>query len=241
QAALEAAGAPLGLSALETAEGIVTIAEAQMARALRVISVERGFDPRDFTLLAFGGAGGMHACRLAEELGPTTVLVPRAAGVLSALGLASADLRRDYVGAFLADLDTLDRTACESAYAELEAQARRELGSPDLRRLDDLRYRSQSFELTVPAAPLEGLGERFAAAHRRRYGFELPVEDVQIVSIRLTATVPVERPQLTRPAGGVLAACRNRAAWFDGGWSEVPVRAPDELAPGRPLAGPAIV
>ncbi len=241
QAALEAVGAPLGLSALETAAGIVAVAEAQMARALRVISVERGFDPRDFALLAFGGAGGLHACRLAEELGSETVIVPRAAGVLSALGLASADVRRDYVSAFLADLDTVDPEALDRAFAELEARAERDLGRPELRRLADLRYRSQSFELTVPADDLAGLAGRFAAAHRRRYGFELPGENVQVVSLRLTATVPVRRPRLPEPAAPDGSPGRSRAAWFDGTWSEVPVRAPNELARGELLPGPAIV
>jgi N-methylhydantoinase A len=241
QAALAAIGAKLGLSALETAIGVVTVAEAQMVRALRVISIERGFDPRDFTLLAFGGAGGMHACRLAEEIGTSTVLVPRAAGVLSALGLAISELRRDYVSAFLADLATLDRHALEGAYAPLEQHAAGQLATPELRRFADLRYRGQSFELTVAADTVDDLAERFARAHRRRYGFDLPGEDVQIVCVRLTATVPVPKPPLPGAATNGARAPRSRAAYFDGGWSEVPVHGPGELAPGEQLVGPAIV
>jgi N-methylhydantoinase A len=241
RAALAAVGAPLGLSPLEAAAGIVAVAEAEMVRALRVISVERGFDPRDFTLLAFGGAGGMHACRLADELGIRTVLVPRAAGVLSALGLAISKLRRDYVAAFLADVATLDRTRMSQAYAELERRARSDLAAPELRRAADLRYRGQSFELTVDADDVDELAGRFAAAHRRRYGFDLDGEDVQIVSLRLTATVPVSSAPLATSPDGRRQEPRTRAASFDGVWYEAPVRAARELAVGDRFDGPAIV
>jgi N-methylhydantoinase A len=240
-AALERVGAPLGLSSTEAAMGIVAVAEAEMVRALRVISIERGFDPRDFTLLAFGGAGGMHACRLAEELGTRTVLVPRAAGVLSALGLAISELRRDYVAAFFADVTTLDRARMDDAFAELETRARDDLAAPELRRAADLRYRGQSFELTVAADDVDALRARFAAAHRRRYGFELQGEDVEVVSIRLTATVPVPGAPVAAPPAGRAAEGRTRAASFDGVWHETPVHAADELGAGDRFAGPAIV
>jgi N-methylhydantoinase A len=219
----------------------VTVAEAEIVRALRVMSIERGFDPRDFTLVAFGGAGGMHACKLAEELEMERVLVPRAAGVLSALGLAISDLRRDYVSAFISDLSGLDRDAVEEGFAKLERRAGRDLDDPELRRFADLRYRGQAFELTVATDDLEELPERFAAAHNRRYGFDLPGEDVQIVSIRLTATVPVDKPRLPHPARHGTAPTRRRAAHFDAAWQEVPVRRRDELAPGDSFAGPSIV
>jgi len=239
--ALDTVGSELGLSTLEAAEGIVAVAEAEMARALRVISVERGFDPRDFTLLAFGGAGGMHACRLAEELGIRTVLVPRAAGVLSALGLAISELRRDYVAAFFADVTSLDRAQLDQAFAELETRARADLEQPELRRAADLRYRGQSFELTVAADDVDAFPDRFAAAHRRRYGFDLEGEDVQVVSIRLTATVPVSAASFGASPDGRPAEGRTREAWFDGAWHETPVHAADELASGDSFAGPAIV
>ncbi len=239
--ALAAVGASLGLSPLEAAEGIVAVAEAEMARALRVISVERGFDPRDFTLLAFGGAGGMHACSLAEELGIRTVLVPRAAGVLSALGLAVSELRRDYVAAFFADVTTLDRAQMDEAFADLERRAGDDLSEPELRRAADLRYRGQSFELTVPADDVDALPRQFAAAHLRRYGFALDGEDVQVVSIRLTATVPVTAAPFATPPDGRPSERRTRAARFDGVWQETPVHAAVELAAGDGFAGPAIV
>jgi N-methylhydantoinase A len=123
--ALERTGERLGLDALETARGIVRVADAEMVRALRVISVQRGLDPRDFALVAFGGAGGMHACSLAEELEMEVVLVPRAAGVLSALGLAISDLRRDDVRPYHAALEELDAAAVEEAFADATVTASR--------------------------------------------------------------------------------------------------------------------
>src|SRR5262245_44619157 len=123
ETALARVAGVLDMTPLEVAVGVVTVAEAEMARALRVISVERGFDPRDFVLVAFGGAGGMHACLLAEELGIETVLVPGAAGVLSALGLAISDLRRDYVAAFFSDLSRVDHDGVEAGFAGLEDRA----------------------------------------------------------------------------------------------------------------------
>ena len=122
-----------------------------MMRALRVISVERGLDPRDFALLAFGGAGGMHACALAEELGMQTVLVPRAGGVLSALGLAISDLRRDYVSPFLAALEEVEQESSSRGSRDMESTAEKDLDGPEHTRRADLRYRGQSFEITVEA------------------------------------------------------------------------------------------
>ena len=164
------------------------VANAEMGRALRVISVERGLDPREFALVAFGGAGGLHACALAEELGIPTVLVPRAGGVLSALGLAMSDVRRDYVRPLLGGEDAPRR------FAAMEEQAGEDLDDPELRRRADLRYRGQSFELTVEADDLDAVQERFAEAHERRYGYRMDGEDVELVNARLVATVPVERP-----------------------------------------------
>ena len=239
--ALAAVGEPLGLSPLEAALGVTTVAEAEMVRALRVISIERGFDPRDFTLVAFGGAGGMHACRLAEELEISTVLVPRAGGVLSALGLAISDLRRDYVAALVGELDALAAADIDAAFAELEQRAAADQPGSTLRRSADLRYLGQSFELTVPADDLDGLAALFAEAHRRRYGFEMREAGVQIVSVRVTATVPVTRPGLGQPNACAPDARSTRRAHFDGTWYDVDVLTPDNLGPGLLIEGPAIV
>src|SRR5215216_277323 len=202
--ALQKLGNKVGLNALETALGIVRVADAEMVRALRVISVERGLDPREFALLAFGGAGGMHACSLAEELGMETVLVPKASGVLSALGLAISDLRRDYVRPYLVTLEDVDEEEFEEKFRDMESSAAQDLEDPEYTRRADLRYRGQSFELTVEAGslkevPLEDLEERFHAAHDQRYGYRMDDESVELVNLRLIATVPVEKPEPEEP------------------------------------------
>jgi N-methylhydantoinase A len=236
--ALERLGAQLRLDALQTALGIVRVANAEMTRALRVISVERGLDPRDFALVAFGGAGGMHACALADELGMRTLVVPRAAGVLSALGLAISDVRRDYVEALLGELDP---QRLEGAFADLEARAREELEDPRLARAADLRYRGQSFELTVDADELQSLAARFHAAHERRYGYRMDEEPVELVNVRVTATVAVEKPALKEePSQGDGRAARRHAS-FEGEWIEVDVLDRAKLGAGADVVGPAIV
>ena len=150
---------------------MIDVVNAEMLRALRVVSVERGHDPRDFALVAFGGAGPLHACALAEELGVTTVLVPELAGVLSALGLVASEERRDRVRSVVAPLE---------AAGEL----------PDAGEAD-LRYRGQSFELTVPLGP--ELPERFHAAHEERYGYA-------------DRGRPIERPRSGRARSSTLPA-----------------------------------
>ena len=245
EAALVRVGGQLGLDALATARGVLAVADAEMARALRVISVQRGLDPREFALVAFGGAGGMHACALAEELGTSTVLVPRASGVLSALGLAISDLRRDYVSPLISALDELDADRFEQAFHELEDRAAEDLPSPALVRRADLRYRGQSFELTVEASEAGALAERFAEAHERRYGYRMDDEPVDVVSVRVVATTPVEKPELSEdpPPGGDGDAQEpaRRRAYFDDDWREVPVLERAALGCGSEVTGPALV
>jgi N-methylhydantoinase A len=242
EAALARVGERLGLDALQAAHGVVRVADAEMVRALRVVSVERGLDPRRFALVAFGGAGGMHACSLAEELGMTTVLVPRASGVLSALGLAISDLRRDYLKPFLRALGDLDGAELDAAYAELEALAAEELDGPELRRRADLRYRRQSFELTVEADDPAGLADGFHAEHERRHGYAMPDEPVELVALRLVATVPVGKPELSEPAAPAGAPEPGRRdASFGGEWVSVPVHRREAMGEGSAVEGPAIV
>jgi N-methylhydantoinase A len=210
-----------------------------MGRALRVISVERGLDPRDFALVAFGGAGGMHACALAEELGMTRVLMPRAGGVLSALGLAMSDVRRDYVRPLLCSLDELERL--DEPFAEMEKAAREDLEDPELRRLADLRYRRQSFELTVDAGDPDELAERFHAAHDQRYGYRMDDEPVEVVNARVIATVPVDKPELSEDEASGEADAGTRKVNFDGDWVEAKVFDRAEMGCGSRVEGPAIV
>ncbi len=242
--ALTRLGQEIGLDALEVALGIVRVANAEMVRALRVISVERGLDPREFALLAFGGAGGMHACALAEELDMQRVLVPRAGGVLSALGLAISDLRRDYVRPYLTDLADASPEEVESRFAEMEEAAAKDLEGPEFTRRADLRYRGQSFELTAEADVFEDLEGRFHDSHERRYGYRMQGEGVELVNLRLVATVPVEKPALEEESVSRGAETGRREASFDDEGAsvvEVPVLYRERMGRGSEVSGPAVV
>ncbi|HYT25988.1 MAG TPA: hydantoinase/oxoprolinase family protein, partial [Actinomycetota bacterium] len=239
--ALARVGGRLGEDALGVALGAVRVANAEMVRALRVISVERGLDPREFTLVAFGGAGGLHACALAEEMGMRRVLVPAASGVLSALGLAISDLRRDYVRPLLGRLGGVDPGEAERAFGEMEEAAARDLNDPETERRADLRYRGQSFELTVGAGGWDGLEERFHAEHERRYGFRMDDETVELVSLRLLATVAGDKPELRAEAPGTDREPGRREVNLDGEWQEVEVVRRRDLDAGAKLDGPAVV
>jgi N-methylhydantoinase A len=239
---LSSLGERLGLDALETALGILGVANAEMVRALRVISIERGLDPREFALLAFGGAGGMHACALAEELSMETVLIPRAGGVLSALGLAISDLRHDYVRPYLIGLEDLDKGQFEEKFKYMQDAAAQDLEDPEHTHRADLRYRGQSFELTVEADSLEKLEERFHDAHEQRYGYRMDEEPVELVNLRLIATVSVEKPELSeRTAESGEEESGRREANFDGEWKEVPVLDREKIGEDSEVEGPAIV
>ncbi len=231
--ALETLARRLGLRLTEAAEGILRVANGNMQRAIRVVSVERGYDPRDFALVAFGGCGGLHACELAEALGIRTVVVPRYAEALSALGMLVADRVRDYACA------VLGRTEYEERFAELERRAGAELPGARLERLADLRYVGQSYELTVPwnarnpAAP-------FHRAHQREYGYATPERPVEVVTIRLRATLPRPKPKLEPlPRAGAQMPTVRRVH-VAGRWRRVAVYR-REQAPRRTTAGPALV
>jgi N-methylhydantoinase A/oxoprolinase/acetone carboxylase beta subunit len=170
----------LGLGLEECAAGIVRVADAEMARALRVMTVAQGIDPRTFTLLAFGGAGPLHACDLAEELGIARVIVPRAGGVLSALGLAAADRRRDEVRTALLRGDALDDATLGALAGDADEVAW------------DVRYAGQSFELTLRgvAPRAAALREAFDAAHDERYGYADPDAAIELVTVRRTRREP---------------------------------------------------
>ncbi|MGH3134125.1 MAG: hydantoinase/oxoprolinase family protein, partial [Gaiellaceae bacterium] len=182
-------------------EAVIDVVNAEMVRALRVVSVEQGLDPRDFALVAFGGAGPLHACALAEELGIVTVLVPAAAGVLSALGLVAADERRDAVRSYVTPLD-------EAGELPDEGEA-------------DLRYLGQSFELTVALGPR--LAERFHEAHEERYGYSdrsrrLELVAVRTAEVRAADPVNVTGPRLTA-RGSQILELDGATLWVPGGWA----------------------
>jgi N-methylhydantoinase A len=197
---LDRGAARAALGDLDPAD-VIRAVDAEMLRALRVVSVERGRDPRECALVAFGGAGPLHACALAEELGIEAVLVPEAAGVLSALGLAAADERRDAVRTVLAPLE-------DAGELPDEGEA-------------DLRYRGQSFELSVPLGP--ALGERFHVAHEERYGYADRERQIELVALR---TAEVRRgPELTptpaeplRVSGPAVVELDGSSCWLAPGW-----------------------
>jgi N-methylhydantoinase A len=183
-------------------EDVIAVVNAEMLRALRVVSVEQGHDPRDFALVAFGGAGPLHACALAEELGIEAVLVPEAAGVLSALGLAASDERRDAVRAFLCPL-------AEAGELPDEGEA-------------DLRYKGQSFELRVPLQP--DLAAAFHRAHEERYGYADPAREIELVAVRTAHVSPGPTLGLRTAhgytcAGPELVELPGASCWVPAGWA----------------------
>jgi N-methylhydantoinase A len=233
----------LGLDREATAWGIARVADHEMASALRVVTVERGVDPRGYALIAFGGAGPMHAARLADELEIRHVLCPRAAGVLSAVGLVVSDARRDLARSVLAGPLELRAGAAAEAVAELAGRARRELPGARLEASYDLRYRGQSFELTVPGpldAPLALLRERFEAAHEERYGYVDAGGELELVNVRIAAVA--ERPAVELAMGGApdTPARATRDVTFAAGRMEALV-VRGEAPAGARFEGPTIL
>jgi N-methylhydantoinase A len=217
--------AELGMGVEACAEGIVTVAVQEMVRALRLVSVERGIDPRGTTLIAFGGAGPLHACAVAAELGVTRVLVPGAAGMLAAMGLVVAGERRDYVRSVLARVEPGSDLA--GRLGPLLERAERELPGAERAASADCRYVGQSHSLTVawdPDEPAAALADAFHAAHRRRYGDADPLRPVEAVSLRLSARRPGVRPDLRDegepPAatGPTALAMDGATCWVAAGW-----------------------
>jgi N-methylhydantoinase A/oxoprolinase/acetone carboxylase beta subunit len=234
-AAVDSVARALKISRIAAAQGILRVANANMERAIRLVSVERGHDPRDFALVAFGGCGGLHGCEIAQELGIRTVLVPEHAGALSALGMLLADRVRDYAAG------VLNRSNLEREFTRLERIARKDLPGAELVRSADIRYTGQSYELTVPwldddpAAP-------FHQEHQRVYGYSNPERAIEIVTIRVRARLPVEKPRLIskrtppRHAGKPLFR-RIRSA---GAWRDTPVYPRSSLTK-LALRGPALI
>ncbi len=251
----------LGLGVMETAQGIISVVTANMAKAIRVISVQRGHDPRDYALMAFGGAGPLHAARLARELDMGKVIVPLTPGTLCALGLLLTDLRADFAISRLLPLDDSALASIDAGFADLMGQAGAwfdaEEISEDRRvmtRTADMRYMGQNYELSVavPAGPItpetfKALEEGFEAAHRQRFGFVAEGEQIQLVTLRLEAAGVVNKAQFKpQPVEGHDAS----AAQIDtrdvymaeaGDFVSCAVYARDRLRPGNVIQGPAIV
>ena len=258
--ALEPAAARLDMSIERTALGILGIVVANMVRAIRTISVERGHDPRDFVLLPFGGAGPLHAADVARALGIGRMLVPTAPGILCARGLVVSDLRESFVisritpltEAAMAELDGSLRQLAQQAAAWFEqtgigAAARQAAYSLDM------RYIGQNYELQVDLddgqaqrPSLAELQDKFFAAHERSYGYHNPDDPVEVVNVRVTAIGRLQGPGqggARAPAeAGPPAADYRRPVWYDGVAAlDTPVYDRDKLAPGQELTGPAVI
>jgi N-methylhydantoinase A len=229
---IEPLASELGLNPEEAAAGIVEVANAEMLRALRVVTVERGVDPREFALLPFGGAGPLHAAAIAAELGIDRILCPRTGGVLSALGLVASEHRRDTARTVLLAGDELtgERVAAEAA-ALVEALG----ASPEAvhEAVYELRYRGQAFELAVPGSlepdPAE-LAADFAAEHERRYGYRDEEAEVELVNVRVASREPLSEVRPPRSGPGEVRRSTRRAR-FGAGWTET------EVLRGLPGAG----
>jgi len=229
EAAVGRIAARLKIDLASAAAGILRVANANMERAIRVVSVERGYDPRDFALVAFGGCGGLHACEIAEELGIRTVIVPEYAGALSALGMLMADAVRDYAAG------VIGRRDIEKVFANLEKQAR----GGEMERTADLRYRGQSYELNVPWNNGDP-ATLFHREHEKIYGYANPDRDVEIVTIRVRARTTVEKPKLVRSGAAKKGKPEQRRVWTGGGFKKIDSWKRQQLSD-RTKQGPALV
>jgi N-methylhydantoinase A len=261
EAVLSRCARPLGLDPLQAASGIVEIANAHMMGAIRLISVQRGYDPRDFVLVAFGGAGPLHANALARELGIPTILIPPSPGIASALGLLMTDLTHEFVATRRQLLANLEPAALVALFSDYQAQgddllAREGVASTQRRlvRTLDLRYRGQSHELTVtvPAGALtrqdmERIQEQFHEAHARAYGYAAREDPVELVNVRLTAIGVSPKPRLRalpKGSGDFHAAVKgHRPVWFSetSGFASCPIVDRYHLHWGDQVPGPAVI
>ena len=260
---------PMGMAVEEAAQGAIDIAISEIRRAAGVISIEKGHDPRDFTLVAFGGAGPLYALTLAQEMDIPRAVIPGGPGVLSALGLLTVDVRHDYVRSDITPLDEADPTRLEDLFSDMIGQGSDELERAGFSSEDitfeaalDLRYLGQAYELEIPLGSFspacsqdvftrmwpgaEAVAGRFHRTHHRTYGHSAPEEPVQLVNLRLSALSEVEKPRL----GGMEGASdpvqvqprSRRPVYFPGeGYVDTPIFSRDDLVPGSEITGPAII
>ena len=247
---------PLGLSVQVAAAKIVEIVNASMVEALRIVSVERGLDPRDFSLIAFGGAGPIHAAALAAELDIPELIIPPAPGAFSALGLVATDLRRDYARTLFTDLGSADPATVAASVAHMEDDGAAMLDAADvphdrreMQRSADLRYPRQAYELTVPLGPgpvtretLDALIAAFHRKHAQTYGHANPGDPVQMVNLRVAAIGRLPSLMLRQQSRAGSPPPRSRPVWFPAtGVVTAMVKRREYLQPGDPVRGPAII
>jgi N-methylhydantoinase A len=247
---------PLGVSIEEAAAKIIEIVNANMCEALRIVSVERGLDPRDFSLVAFGGAGPLHAVALAEELAIPEVIIPPAPGAFSALGLVASDIKRDFSRTLYADLGSIDAAEVDKVVTRMEAGGAAMLASAgvpaearEMQRSADLRYPRQAYELTVPfeggvvtRASLDRLMATFHQRHEQTYGHANLQERVQMVNLRVKAIGHLPTIHIRQPSEPSPSDARRRPAWFpQTGKAMAAIHRREELASGAVIAGPSII
>ena len=231
----------------ELAQGVIDVVNNNMEQAIRLISVERGYDPRDFTLFCFGGAGALHAASLARSLGMRRVVVPRFPGALSALGLLLADVRKDYSRTLLVDADRSTREL-KSSLAELHRAGQEELQAEGFKKREiqsmdfvDLRYRGQSYELTLRLEP--NFTERFHRAHERRYGYANRGRPIELVNVRSTFIGRTKKPEFkkTPKQRGQPVPMDKQAVWIDHKQMRTLIYDRSTLGHGHVIKGPAII
>ena len=243
------------LSLEQFSAGIVRVVNANMERALRVVSIERGFDPRDFALVAFGGAGGLHACELAEALSIPTVIIPARPGALSAFGILVSDVVKDFSRTLLWRIGRrLPKLELQREFRKLETTAKKEFsaerwrGALHYERSLDLRYRGQGYELNVPATG--DVVARFHDQHQLRYGYHHAGWEIELVTLRLrvslrTPALKLPRrpapPRTTPRLSARISPIERAPVFFDGKAVNTPVFERDALIPNHPLRGPAVV
>lgn len=254
-------GEQLGLSAVEAAQGIVSVVTANMARAIRVISVQRGYNPVDYALVAFGGAGPLHSARLAEELGMRRTIIPQSPGALSALGMLMTDLRSDFTRTNLARLEPSSSQSIRRSFADLVLDAevwceKERIGADvrQIRRAADLRYVGQNYELTlsmpdgaIDQAWISAVRGAFHEAHHARYGYASTDADIELVTVRVEAIGPVPQaefpvhPSAASPVESARTGSRSLFLPEFDARVEAPLYDRSLLAPGHIVEGPAIV
>lgn len=233
------------------AEGVIRIANSNMERAIRKVSVQRGHDPRDFALLAFGGAGGLHACALADSLDMTTVLIPEHSGVLSALGMLLADVTKDYSTSILQPTASITEEALQQRLTPLESRAMSALEAQGFLARDillepslDMRYKGQAYELSIPFTP--NYAQAFHRAHHKLYGYANPARATEIIQLRLRAIGRTDKPALSpdvtdNTATRLPSPSSTRETIFNSRPHQTPIFHREQLAPGHEADGPAIL
>ncbi len=253
-------GEPLGMSAVEAADGILRIAATTMSYAVKGVTTERGLDAGDFVLFAYGGAGPLHAVEVAREIGMRNVIVPFAPGVFSAFGMLFADLRYDYVRTWFTPLEDANFDEIEKVYRELEQQGRDALATAsvkpqkiEIKRAADMRYVGQEHAVTVdlPMSVFtrkdpKAIKRHFDEQHAQRYGTSAPAERAEIVSLRSTVTGLMRKPPQRKLARGQKAPAKaafsgKRNVYYGGKWHATPTYRREALAAGNRIKGPALI